>query len=44
LATWESAGYKVSSQVVNGPPFWQTIDIDEAPKLITATLRALAEP
>jgi exosortase A-associated hydrolase 2 len=38
---WQSAGFEVRTQVVAGPPFWQTADIEEAPALLDATLRAL---
>lgn len=43
-AEWEQAGFSMHCEVVNGPAFWQTTEIEEAPKLIRATLAALAEP
>jgi exosortase A-associated hydrolase 2 len=41
LQAWQAAGFAVRSQVVNGPAFWQTSEIEEAPALLTATLAAL---
>jgi uncharacterized protein len=41
LEQWQSAGYSTSSQVVTGPAFWQTTEIEEAPALLTATVAAL---
>jgi len=44
IASWQQAGVAVHSQIANGPAFWQTTEIEEAPALIEATLAALAEP
>nr|WP_315247529.1 hydrolase 2, exosortase A system-associated [uncultured Albidiferax sp.] len=44
LQTWQAAGFAVRSQVVMGPAFWQTSEIEEAPILLTATLAALDPP
>ncbi|BDT66487.1 hypothetical protein os1_06500 [Comamonadaceae bacterium OS-1] len=44
LQAWQAAGFAVRSQVVMGPAFWQTSEIEEAPALLTATLAALAPP
>jgi len=41
IEAWRAAGFDVSSQAVSGPPFWQTLEIEDAPELVTATLRAL---
>lgn len=41
VAQWQSAGWQVTSQVVNGPAFWQTSEIETAPALISASLVAL---
>ena len=41
LERWRSAGFTVNSQVVPGPAFWQTTEIEEAPALLAASLRAL---
>ncbi len=38
---WEQAGYTVRSQIVSGPAFWQTTEIEEAPALIAVTTAAL---
>lgn len=43
LATWEQAGHEVQGRRVQGPAFWQTPEIEEAPALLEATLAALAE-
>jgi len=40
-AAWHQAGYALHSQIVSGPAFWQTTEIEEAPALIAATLAAL---
>jgi len=41
LEQWQAAGHIVTSRVVNGPTFWQTTEIEEAPTLLAATLAAL---
>ncbi len=38
---WRAAGHVVEAQVVAGPAFWQTTEIEEAPLLIQATVAAL---
>jgi uncharacterized protein len=43
LAAWEQAGCSVHAQVVPGPAFWQTTEIEDAPALVAATVAALAE-
>lgn len=42
LQAWKAAGFTVRSQIVMGPAFWQTNEIEEAPALIPATVAALA--
>jgi uncharacterized protein len=45
LKAWQAAGFEVHSQVVQGPGFWQTTEIEDAPALLSATTAALlAEP
>jgi uncharacterized protein len=41
VQAWREAGHQVHSQVVVGPAFWQTQEIEDAPALIAATLTAL---
>jgi exosortase A-associated hydrolase 2 len=41
---WEQAGCSVRYTPVQGPPFWQTTEIEEAPNLIDATLTTMLEP
>ncbi len=41
LERWRSAGFTVNSQLAAGPAFWQTTEIEEAPALLAASLRAL---
>lgn len=41
LPRWKTAGWRATSQVVLGPPFWQTTEIEDAPSLVAATLAAL---
>jgi exosortase A-associated hydrolase 2 len=43
LARWQAAGCTVNRQIINGPSFWQTSEIEEAPKLLIATMAALDE-
>lgn len=43
LERWRQAGFAVRSQVVTGPQFWQTTEIEEAPALCEATLLALQD-
>jgi exosortase A-associated hydrolase 2 len=40
LAEWNQAGCTVHSAVVAGPAFWQTVEIEDAPALLPATLTA----
>ena len=42
IAQWQHAGTPVRSQVVNGPAFWQTSEIEEAPLLLSASVDAIA--
>jgi uncharacterized protein len=44
LEAWRESGVDVHASIVNGPAFWQTTDIEEAPELLDATMRALLEP
>jgi uncharacterized protein len=41
VQAWREAGHSVHSQVVLGPAFWQTQEIEDAPALIAATVSAL---
>lgn len=41
LSAWHQAGWQVSGQTVATPAFWQTVDTQAAPELITATLAVL---
>lgn len=42
IAQWQEADFDVSSHIVNGPAFWQTTEIEDAPALIDATTAAVA--
>jgi exosortase A-associated hydrolase 2 len=43
LATrWREQGFAVNGQVVSGPAFWQTTEIEDAPALLAATVTAMA--
>lgn len=44
LAQWRDAGHAVQAQAVAGPPFWQTLGIEEAPALVDASVAALLAP
>lgn len=39
---WQQAGFLATSQIVQGPAFWQTTEIEDAPALIAATLAAVS--
>lgn len=41
LPRWQGAGWQATAQVVAGPPFWQTTEIEDAPALVAATLAAM---
>lgn len=38
---WLTQGRRVDAQVVRGPAFWQTVEIEDAPELVAATTEAL---
>lgn len=40
-AQWRAAGYECQAQLVQGPSFWLTTEIEDAPALIAATTTAL---
>ncbi len=42
IKTWQDAGWAVRPQIVPGPAFWATTEIELAPALITRTVEALA--
>lgn len=43
IERWRSAGYDVDARAVKGPSFWQTVEIEEAPTLIEASVSAITE-
>lgn len=43
LQTWQTAGFAVNHEWVQGPAFWQTQEIEDAPELIAATCAALLQ-
>jgi exosortase A-associated hydrolase 2 len=44
LAQWRDAGHAVQAHAVAGPPFWQTLEIEEAPALVDASVAAVLAP
>jgi exosortase A-associated hydrolase 2 len=40
VAKWQQAGYTICTHLVNGPAFWQTTEVEDAPALITSTTLA----
>lgn len=40
---WRALGLPVGAEVVPGPAFWQTTEVEEAPALIDSTTRAVLE-
>jgi len=41
IEQWQAAGHTVHTQVVTGPAFWQTVEIEDAPTLLQASLAAM---
>lgn len=41
LPRWEAAGWQVRSRAVTGPAFWQTVEIEDAPALVDASVELL---
>ena len=41
IAQWRSAGWAVEAIQVEGPGFWQTSEIEDAPQLVDSTLTAV---
>lgn len=41
IERWQAAGWQVESAVLPGPTFWQTVEIEEVPALLDATLDML---
>lgn len=42
-ARWQALGHRIITQRVQGPAFWQTTEIEDAPALLPATLHAVAQ-
>lgn len=42
IARWQQCGYAIRSQLINGPAFWQSAEIEEVPSLIAATTAAIS--
>jgi exosortase A-associated hydrolase 2 len=40
-ARWRASGWMTRAHIVSGPPFWQTVEIEEAPALIEASVEAI---
>ncbi|MBB4844153.1 exosortase A-associated hydrolase 2 [Paucibacter oligotrophus] len=40
---WQAAGLRVQARRIQGPSFWQTSEIEDAPALLSASLQALLE-
>lgn len=43
VQAWQQAGHPARAELVSGPAFWQTTEIEDAPALLAATRRALIE-
>lgn len=43
ISRWQESGIKASAEVAIGPPFWQTVEIEESTDLIDRSLRLLSE-
>ena len=44
IDAWQGSGLTVRAQTVEGPPFWQTTELETAPALVKASLAALCDP
>ena len=44
VSEWRESGMDCQSHIVQGPAFWQTLEIEDAPALIDATISALLAP
>ncbi|RTL18802.1 MAG: hydrolase 2, exosortase A system-associated [Burkholderiales bacterium] len=42
IAAWRNAGWRVITEIVSGPSFWATSEIELAPMLIPVTVQALS--
>ena len=42
IDAWQAAGWSVVVEAVNGPAFWQTTEIEDAPLLVEATVAAVS--
>lgn len=40
-AAWQEAAWEMHAEALQGPPFWQTVEIEDAPALIAASTAAL---
>lgn len=43
IDSWRTAGWAVQTEVVQGPRFWQTNEIEDAPALLAATTSLIAD-
>jgi exosortase A-associated hydrolase 2 len=43
-ARWRDAGWQLHLQTVQGPPFWQTTEVEDAPGLLSASRCLLDDP
>ncbi len=41
IQAWNAAGHAIDARMVQGPAFWQTVEIEEAPELIRTTTQAM---
>lgn len=41
IEQWQAAGCSVHAQIVRGPAFWQTAEIEDAPELLKSTLAVM---
>jgi exosortase A-associated hydrolase 2 len=44
VQAWQADALHVDARAVRGPAFWQTVEIEEAPALISHTLAAMTAP
>lgn len=44
VQAWRQSGVEVHARAVTGPAFWQTVETEEVPALLEATLMMMGEP
>jgi hypothetical protein len=43
IARWREAGHHVRASIAHGTPFWHSVEFEESPSLISATLASMTD-